>query len=831
MIQLDRDRLRTRGVNPYELVRTLQGDNFVMGGGTVREGGKKFYVRSLARFESLEDIENVPISTRQGNVRLSEVASVTPNVPIRHWFSTLDGRPAMAIGVYKDSGQNIVELCDNVERELEEIEAEIGFDFEVFFSQGRLIRESMQNLQNTGLWGALFAAMVLFFFLRTFRMTALITLAIPLCVTISVAVLYFMDWSLNLLTMMGLMVAIGMVVDNAIVVVENIYRMRVKGVNPQDASITGASEVGLAITTATFTTVVVFLPLMLMSGDVDLSFFLSRVGVPVIVALIGSLFVALFLIPLAAKRFSEARVHGDPKSIQRLRGIYLGGLSWALRHRRDAVLITLALFATMFYPMDKVKRSDSLRGSINSIHMSLGPPGWLPWEELSEVVGEVEAFLDSRRAAYGIRNVRFSYWPGARGKLRFWIILEDEGSVAWWFQAYRDLRKKIGTPIDDRMDRKAVIEDIRKHVPKFVGHEMYLEGDNVGIPHLFVELSGDDREVLAKLLTEVERRLATIPSVTGISGKGHSGSDEVRVEIDREAARKYGISPHRVARSLYYQLAGVELPRYVSEDEERVVRLHMSKLDRQSVKQLKGLRFQSRSGEEIPLSAFASFRITGGLRTIFRSEGKIVLGCQVFTKQEDLDAVYGEIDQAMVGFEMPPGYKWTKGERFERFKESEETMQFAVMLAITFVFLLMGVLFESLILPFSVLMCIPFAFLGVYWTLYLTDTVMDQMAQVGIIVLIGVVVNNAIVLVDMVNRVRAEGKDRTEAITEAAANRFRPILMTTFTTILRVGTAVCGFWDADGGAVFVHGSGDDGGASVCDAINAVRCATLLHVFG
>ena len=289
--------------------------------------------------------------------------------------------------------------------------------------------------------------------------------------------------------------------------------------------------------------------------------------------------------------------------------------------------------------------------------------------------------------------------------------------------------------------------------------------------------------VLEKLRAEVELRLTALPSVTGILGGGDQGEDEVQVRVDREAARNYGISPHRVAISLYYQLAGVELPRYVSEHKEKEVWLHLSKLDRQSVQQLKNLTFWSKSGEEIPLSAFASVRLTEGQRTVFRREGKLTQGCQVFAREEDLDRLYGEIDRAMEGFRMPPGYSWNKGERFEKFKESKETMQFAVVMAITFVFLLMGLLFESLIIPFSVLICIPFSFLGVYWTLYLTDTVMDQMAQVGIIVLIGVVVNNAIVLVDMVNRVRAEGKDRMEAIMEAAATRFRPILMTTFTTI------------------------------------------------
>ncbi len=783
MIELDQERLRTRGVDPFELVRNLQGDNFAMGGGTVREGGKRFFVRSLARYESLDELENLPIPAPNGSVPLKEVATVSRDAPLRFRINRLDGRPTVSIGVYKESGADIVSLNDRVEAELERIEAETGFKFAVFFSQGRLIRESMQNLRNTGLWGAIFAAVILFVFLRAMRMTALITLAIPLCIMIAVTVLYFADWSLNLLTMMGLMVAVGMVVDNAIVVVENIYRMRVKGENAHDASVKGASEVSLAITTATLTTVVVFLPLMAMSGDVDLSFFLSKVGVPIILALIGSLFVALLFIPLASKRFGGSRVRPDAAYIAMPRRAYLRGLSWALSRRKDAVLIVLALSATMFYPMEKVKRSDSLKGSVNTIRVSYRPPKFLGWAELEGIASQVEGFLESKRDVYGIRNIRFHYSPQSKWRIHFRIILEEEGAVPWWHQAYRGLRKWAGYPLDDRMDRKAIIEDIRAKVPTFVGHQLLVEQGRVGDPHVAVELLGDEREVLDRLRIEVVRRLTEIPSVTGIFAEGDRGEDEVQVRIDREAAQQFGISPHRVATSIYYQLAGVALPSYVSGGKEKDVRILLSRLDRQSLLHLKGLAFRSESGEEIPLSAFASLRVKEGQQTILRRESKLALGCLVFARKDDLAGLYGQIDRAMAGFEMPPGYRWNKGERFEKFKESEETMHFAVMLAITFVFLLMGVLFESLILPFSVLFCIPFAFLGVYWTLYLTDTVMDRMAQVGIIVLIGVVVNNAIVLVDMVNRVRAEGKDRTEAIMEAAANRFRPILMTTFTTI------------------------------------------------
>ena len=783
VVVLDQERLQTRGVGAYELVRALRGDNFEMGAGAVQEGEKKLYVRSMARYKSLEALESIPIRNHDGSVKISDVADVSYDVPYTYWNVRMDGRPGVGLGVFREPGTNIVDVSRRVQEELKRIEAQAGVRFKAHFDQGKLITESIENLFNTGLWGGVFAVLVLLFFLRGVRMTALITLAIPFCVMTAVGVLYFLGWTLNLLTMMGLMVAVGMVVDNAIVVVENIHRMRVKAEDAHKASVQGASEVGLPITIATLTTIVVFLPLMLMGSEADLSYFLSRIGLPVVVALLGSLFMALFFIPLAAKKFGGGTANGEPGSIGRARKGYERGLNWTLTHRKDAVLIVLILSAAMVYPMEKIKRSDSMRGNLNDVRIRVNTPPFFTRQDISNLGAEIEAFLDSKREVYGIRTVQLRYRITGKSRLYFRVFLEEEENRAWWYQVYREVRKRVGTPIDSRMDRKAVIKDMKKDIPRFVGNQVVVQSGGGSNPYINFRLWADDLETGAELLDEMERRLEMIPSVVGIISDLERGDHEVLVHVDRQRARKYGISSQVVAKSISYQLGGVNLPRYRSDEREIGVRLFLSRLDRQTLQQLKSFKFTSKSGEQIPLSAFASFEIAPGMSTIYRGDGKFRLLLKIFTTSDDLAGLYEEVDRAMEDFKLPPGYKWDKGERYEKFKVSEETMTFAVVMAITCVFLLMGVLFESVLLPVSVLVCIPFAFLGVYWTLDLTDTVMDRMAQVGIVVLIGVVVNNAIVLVDRVNRLRAEGLDRGAAILEAGANRFRPILMTSFTTI------------------------------------------------
>lgn len=782
MIQVRHDRLATRGVNTYELVQALQDENFALAGGYVREGGKKFYVRSMSRFHSLEEIRNTLIRSRAGGVRLRDVADVVYEVPERGWRERLDGNSSVSLAIYRESGANIARISTDVNAHLKDISAETGIRFNVFFDQGEIIYASIANLRNTALWGGFFAAVVLLFYLRAVRMTAMITLAIPLCAMIVMIALYFMDWSLNILTMMGLMVGVGMVVDNAIVVVENIYRRRAEGLPPRQASIEGTSEVSLAITMATLTSVVVFLPLMLMTGDVDLSFYLLRIGVPVIVALLGSLFVALIFIPQAAMRLGGREVKPDPKSVQWARKQYRRMLSWTLRHRWDALIVALVIFATIQYPMNQVRRTDAMRGSVDNLSFNVYTPDFFSWEETQHLAEEFEAFLDDRRELYRIRTIRLNYW---RTGLRLQVFLEGEPETEWWQVAYRDFRHWIGYPIDDRLDRRAVMEDIRAQMPRFVGVRTSMDtgGGEHNNATVSVYLYGDDVEVLAQWSGELERRLREIPSVLSVESQLERSDNEIWVIINRDLARKHGLSAAMVGRSIAYQLTGATLPRYQSGDREVRVQLQIREQDRETLTQLRNLSFPTATGEDVALSMFAQFRVSKGSGTIFRQNGKTQLHIRALTARQDRRALYGEIDHAMDGLELPRGYSWDKGEGFLRYQASDDAMRFAVMMAVVFVFLLMGVLFESVLLPFSVLLAIPFAFLGVYWTLYLTNTNMDGMANVGAIVLIGVVVNNAIVLVDRVNRLRTQGQARFDALIEAGQNRFRPILMTTFSTV------------------------------------------------
>ncbi len=783
-VEVDHDLANAHNVDLYPVIQSLMKDNFNLSSGYVEEGGRKMGVRSIAKYRDISEIRDIPVNGT--GVRLGDIATVTYDIPERDFIQRIDGKSAIKVGVYKESMANTValsrEILDTVNGEIAGDPALKGKKFQVLFDQGSYITESIDNLKNAGLWGAIFAVLILYYFLRRVRMTLIILLAIPLSLLMTVTFLYFVRWSLNIITMMGLMISVGLVVDNSIVIVENIYRMKYRGLGTKEAAVTGASEVALAVTMATLTTVVVFLPLILMNDDVGFSFYMLRIGLPVIVALLASLIVALLFIPFGAARITGSGRPGVSRGVEWARRRYHVALRWTLQHRVDAALIAFLLLASLQIPMSRIETTDKSEGNINDFRLTFDLPNSFSIEEADAYFRGLESFFEKNRQRYGIKtvDVRFSnVWGMVHVFLR---PLED---VEWYSQVSLWLRSLVGLDVKERMSREEVIEDVKEEIPRAPGVDLNFgwRRETSDEASVSVVLYGPDTRVLAGLSREVERRLEGIPEIVSVDTDIEKGQDEIRVNVDRGQAEKYGIPTRMVAGTVSYALRGIDLPKYHQGEKEVDVRVQLRKEDRETLEQLKNMAFTTGRGEEIPLSALTDFEVTRGFGEIHRENGKTMLEVKANTTVDKIASLYDEIDRAMEGIGMPRGYTWDKGERYIDIQKSNEAQTFAIILAITFVFLLMGVLFESFILPLSILVSIPFAFIGVYWLLYLTDTAFDIMAGIGLIILIGVVVNNAIVLIDLVNRLRGEGYSRRDAILEAGRHRFRPILMTALTTI------------------------------------------------
>ena len=459
-------------------------------------------------------------------------------------------------------------------------------------------------------------------------------------------------------------------------------------------------------------------------------------------------------------------------------------LSGVLTHRADAFIVALLIGASIMYPYKRMKKTVRQHHNINDIRIRVRVPRTNRLKDTEAMVEKYEDFLYGNSERYDLKSViaRFGdRWAYIHA------FLNPPPEIVWWKAVYRNFMRKIGHPVDRRLSRQDVMTDVQKHAPKFPGVKAEVRGrtkrESTGVG-VSIELQGKETRVLEGLAQEVERRLENLPGMISVRNDMERGRDEIRVKVDRTQAKKYGVSPQTVAGTIGHFFRSTHITDFRTSEREIGVYMYPQKEEEEeSLLQVKKLAVMSDEGVEIPINALATFSIGKGPSWIHRRDGRTVIRVSGVSTAPDLSTLYDQVDDVLADLDMPRGYTWTKGQRYRRYEEADRTFWITVALAVTLVFLLMGILFESVILPLSIFLAIPFSFLGVYWVLYLTKTPMDHMARIGTIILIGVVVNNAIVMVDMVNRLRARGIDRMAAILDAGRHRLRPILMTTFTTI------------------------------------------------
>ncbi len=770
-IDLDQQELVRDRISIYGLLRQLGADNFQLASGRITDRGRVVYVRSLARWSGPEELRALPVGE---GVRLGHVADVRLAPYEIREINHINGEAGSALAVYKESGANTVQTAEAVDAAFRELEADPrlqGATFYTFFSQGDLIRDALDAVFDSALQGGLFAVLILMIFLRSARLTALIAACIPFSTLLTVTVLYFTGGSLNIISLMGLMLSVGMVVDNAIVVVESIYLRRQQGEPAGQAAIDGTVEIGLAITLSTLTSVVVFLPVILMSGDAMLSFFMGALGLPVVFALLASLLVALVFTPLTTTLVREGGLAEEPGWSRRLTRAYERSLSWVLARRSDAGFGVFALLMlTMVIPARGVSCEDQAEGNLNDFVLRYTLPSTMSADEKLAIVEQVEDFVDENRDRWGVK-VHRSRVGESSSRGRTWVTLSEE-------------------PPEGALAREEVLEDAKEKLPDIPGVEITVgrsegsdESSTIGLA-----LRGEDTETLRGLGEEVRRRLGTVPGVLAVHADVESGgAQEVRLRVDREAASKSGLDATRVGQTVGFALRGAPLSPLVGEEREIEVKAALREAEHTELGALLDLPVGLGAGGLTPLRSVVRPEIGPGMAGI-RREARVT--AWPMTVELDPKADQGEVRAAvgalMEGLALPQGYGWDWGFRDRDREVDDEALLLAMGLSVVFVFVIMGVLFESFLLPLAILTTIPMALCGVFWTLHLTGTPLDVMGSIGLIVLVGVVVNNGIVLLDQVTQRRHQGLSRTEALVEAGGRRLRPILMTALTTIVGI---------------------------------------------
>jgi HAE1 family hydrophobic/amphiphilic exporter-1 len=762
-INLSADRIISHRIDIGRLVRELERSNFLVTAGKITDGGRRLVVRPVGGLSDLESIRNLVVAG--GNVRLKDIADVVYDTPELDYGRHLDRNYAIGLDIFKEGGANTVEVSEAVIKEIEaagDLAEMAGIRIFYLDNLAEGITSSLNELLKSGILGGLLALVVLFFFMRRIGTTLIVALSVPFSILVTMAFMYFMHISLNILTMMGLMLAVGMLVDNAVVVTESIHRHQILNPGAGRASIiTGVNEVSLAITAGTLTTAIVFLPNIVSPSD-QIAVYLKHIATALVIALGSSLILAQTVVPLLVSKARPPK-HGIKKTvIDRLIGRYRRTLDWSLSHRKATIGFILLLLLSVIIPGSIVKKDMFGDEDDRRIRLHYHIDGHYTVEKVEEAVDTYEAYLFEHQDEFEIESI-YTYYQGNYASST--ILLKKDGA--------RKSMKEIKEAIRENLPKLAIAN------PSFEWRSTGGEGQSIRIT-----LKGKSSAQLAELSRDVAWTLEQVEGLSDVRSQAETGDKEVHVVVDRMRAKQQGLSTREVAGVVSAAMRGMNLRPFQGEEGEVPVRLEFQEDDKQTLENLQDLPLFNGDSRPIKLASIADFQVKRGPHNIRRENRTTAIGITANLDDITMDEARRKIGYVMNNFNFPAGYTWSYGESFDREDEAFKTLMMNLVMALALIYFLMAALFESLVFPAAIWTQIIFAIVGVFWFFLVTGTTFTLMAMIGILILIGVVVNNGIVLIDYVNHLREKGYARHEALVEAGAARLRPILMTAGTTVL-----------------------------------------------
>ena len=782
-------RMQAHGIDVRSLAEHLRDSNLNVSAGHVTEGSRKLQVRAVGEFRSPSEVRDLPIT---GSLRLGDVADVRYDFPQQEDFNYLNGVEALTVRVNKVSNSNLLAVVDRVKVELAEIERlpeAAGSSIRIYSDASRDVRKGLGQLRDAGLIGGTLAILAVYIFLRRFRTTFLAAIAIPISVIATFVLIYFMrqagliDITLNVISLAGLMLALGMLVDNSIVVIESIFRHRNElNEDARTAAITGASEVALPIVASTATTMCVFLPLIFVGTRGSFRFYMENIGVTICIVIVASLLVALTVVPMAAAILLRGQSARPAPFIEWMTRLYGRLLGFTLRHRFYFVLSILLMFAGSVYLFSTIERAFSTHGLEREVIVKVDTPRQYSLAQTEALYDEIYDLLDARREELDIADIAHSHDRGTGRSRASWRRVRQ-------FNLYLKDEDESSLSTSDVRNRIREIFPVKAGVNLRIAAGRGRHG-NAGVE---VELMGDDQVVLELLTRQVTEKLERLPMIRDVDSSLESGDEEIHVHVQRERALQAGISTRALAYTVSNALSGRPVSHYKTGDREVDLVMRYREEDRETLDQLKNVPV--RAGDiSVPLGALADFRFSPGPRSIERENhsSKISITANAVSPAATYRAM-GKINEIMQGISMPPGYEWSFGRWNRRQQDDHKTGLLAWLFALPLIYMLLAALFESFTQPFTIMFSVPFALIGVGVVMKLAHQPWDTMAMIGMIILMGVVVNNAIVLINHINYLRRGGLTRTEAVVLGGKHRLRPILITAITTILGLAPMVAPF--------------------------------------
>ena len=823
-IQVDQQKLSQLGISIRQIADRIRAENVNLSGGRLEEGSQRFLVRTINEFRTVEEFAGAIVAKVAGRpVYLRDVATVTRGHKDREAITRVNGRESVELAVYKEGDANTVQVARRIEARLEQLRETLPDDLELveIYDQSKFISAAIEQVTSAAIIGGLLAIMVLYGFLRDARATTIIAASIPVSIIGTFLLMYSNDVSLNIMSLGGVALAVGMLVDNAIVVLENIVRKREQGEGILEAARNGTSEVSTAVIAATLTTIAVFFPMVFISGVAGQLF--RDQALTVTFALVFSLIVALTLIPMLAALGTGARYEESGESsppgrftravafVVRMTGVLFAGVAWLFR----MILWAPSRLLQAFFNFASRSYDPLLRWSLDNRAAVIGVAAavfvatmaLVPrlGTELIPQLSQGEFSVDLRLAPGAPLNETDRAIQAAQAATRDIDDVEISYSVAGTGNRLDanpvDAGENTGTlsltlkPGRGRAEEAVAMTAMREELATLPGvqYEFSRPALMSFASPLQIEIAGFDLEALDSANRALMQELANSDRFVDLKSTIELGNPEIQIVFDQERAAALGLAVRDIADRVVANVRGELATRYTWRDKKIDVLVRSVDSRRASIEEIRKLIVNPTSERPVTLDAVADIKVARGPAEIRRVAQERVAIISANIAYGDLGAAADEASQIIARTVLPNGISAIVSGQNEEMQDSFRSMQFALALAIFLVYLVMASQFESLVHPFVILFTIPLALVGAVWALFITGTTVNVVAFIGVIMLAGIVVNNAIVLVDLINQLRAKGAEKAAAIVEAGNARLRPILMTTTTTVLGLLPMAIGF--------------------------------------
>jgi len=800
-IYLDIDKMESYEIPVDKVRNAIMAANLEIPGGRVTEQNREYIVRTMGKLTRVEDFKEIVIDNPHGQpVYLKDIATVVDGIEEQRSLARVDGVSAVALDIYRRSGGNTVDAARTVKAEVERMNEVMPRDvnIDVIIDNSTFIEDSIHEVTVNIYYGGLLAVLVIFFFLADYRTTIISGIAIPVSIIATFTLMNALGFTLNMISMLALAIGVGLLIDDAIVVIENIYRRLEEGETPMQAAFRGTKEIGLAVMATTFSIVVVFLPVAYMKGIIGRFFF--QFGMTVAFSVLVSLFVAFTLTPMLASRWLKKEGEVQPKTvvgrighriymriikilqpwnrfIDRMNVSYRGLLGWSLRHRLIVVIVAGLTFVAAIYLGSLAGVEFMPTTDQGKIIIPVETPPGTDLDATSARLAEIENLVQSKMT--GIDLIYVSIGGGQKNV--------NEGTV------YIKLVDK------DFRDYTAqtMIDSVREWISSIPGIEyavMAEPGEGGGSRQATFSIRGNDRQILSGLAQKAENIMRTIPGAVDIYNSEVQGKPELRIHIDRKLANDLGINVYAIGNTIRTLVEGDVITRFKDGDEEHNVRIRLKQEDRNNSAQIGRILVESTKEVDqyrtflVPIANFANLEKASAIGEYQRYDRmpQIVVGANAESGYFSGTIVNQALERINEEIDFPPGYYIGKTGMSEIQEESFGYMFEALLLAIIFIYIVLASQFESFFDPLSIMVSLPLSIIGALILLLIMGNSISIMSLIGIIMLMGLVTKNAILLIDFVKQNRYRGIERTEAILIAGPIRLRPILMTALSLIFGV---------------------------------------------